>query len=393
MPLNNDIGKLLDIQGMNVDNIEISEKEIHLSFHLDRKTHVCPECGALSDIVHDYRVQRVKDLPIQGKWLIWLYKKRRYRCACCGKRFYEKNYLLPKWHRITNRTAMYCIDLLRERRSQKDVAHNLGVSPSTVNRWLGLVAYGRPTKLPEVLSIDEFSGNAGGEKFHGILTDAQSKKVFDILPSRKQTEIMGYLLQYKDRSNVKYIIMDMNKMYLETMKQLFPKATIVIDKFHVSRYCTWAFENVRKRIQKNLPAYDRKYFKRSRRLLLARMAKLSDENKAAVEVMLSYSTELKNAYILKEYFYRFMESKDSSEASERLAWFRVQAAVANLKEFEACLKMLKNWERYILNAFDCKYSNGYTEGINNSIKVIKRTGFGYRNFDNFRRRIMLVHCT
>ncbi|MCX7711632.1 MAG: transposase, partial [Clostridia bacterium] len=41
-----------------------------------------------------------------------------------------------------------------------------------------------------------------------------------------------------------------------------------------------------------------------------------------------------------------------------------------------------------LNAFDCPYSNGFTEGINNTIKVIKRIAYGYRNFYNFRRRIL-----
>ncbi|MDO4544207.1 MAG: transposase [Clostridia bacterium] len=48
--------------------------------------------------------------------------------------------------------------------------------------------------------------------------------------------------------------------------------------------------------------------------------------------------------------------------------------------------MLKNWEKHIPNAFDCSYSNDYTEGCNNSIKVIKRTALGYRNFHYFRRR-------
>ena len=56
-----------------------------------------------------------------------------------------------------------------------------------------------------------------------------------------------------------------------------------------------------------------------------------------------------------------------------------------------CNTMLKNWEPYILNAFDFQLSNAFTEGINNSIKVLKRTGFGYRNFVNFRKRILLIH--
>ena len=50
--------------------------------------------------------------------------------------------------------------------------------------------------------------------------------------------------------------------------------------------------------------------------------------------------------------------------------------------------MLQNWEPYILNAFDCPFSNGFTEGVNNSIKVIKRVAYGFRNFHNFRLKIL-----
>ena len=61
-----------------------------------------------------------------------------------------------------------------------------------------------------------------------------------------------------------------------------------------------------------------------------------------------------------------------------------------LKEFNATLTMLANWSKYILNAFDCPYSNGFTEGTNNKIKVIKRNAYGFRNFENFRNRILMT---
>ena len=85
-----------------------------------------------------------------------------------------------------------------------------------------------------------------------------------------------------------------------------------------------------------------------------------------------------------------MRSTDSLQAKERLHEFRLLAYVAALEEIDSCLKMLQNWEPYILNAFDCPYSNVFTEGVNNKIKVLKRIAFGYRNFRNFRTRIL---CT
>ena len=133
----------------------------------------------------------------------------------------------------------------------------------------------------------------------------------------------------------------------------------------------------------------RKYFKRSRRILLSHYSSLSDENRLALEVMLQQSYDLAQAYYLKELFYDFMDSESSNTAKPKLHKFIIAAQVSGLKEFSATLTMLGNWSKYILNAFDCPYSNGFTEGINNKIKVIKRNGYGFRNFENFRNRILL----
>lgn len=251
------------------------------------------------------------------------------------------------------------------------------------------VSYPRPNVLPHVLSIDEFKGNAQGQKYQAILTDAKNHKLVDILPSRTQETLLNYFQSFPNRKDVRYFVMDMNKAYLEMKELIFPNAIPVIDRFHVIRYVTWAFENVRKRVQKQMHPDRRKYFKRSRRLLLAHQSSLREENLTAVEVMLGLSPDLAVAYHLKELFYTFMGSQSRKDAGARLKKFILAAQVSELEEFQSVLTMLGNWGSYILNAFDCPYSNGYTEGTNNKIKVIKRNAYGYRNFENFRNRIFL----
>jgi len=62
-----------------------------------------------------------------------------------------------------------------------------------------------------------------------------------------------------------------------------------------------------------------------------------------------------------------------------------------LEEFEEASKTINNWLPYIVNSFiDRRFSNGFTEGLNNKIKVIKRVAFGYRNFRFFRLRLMYI---
>lgn len=382
--------KLLGMEHMEIRKTEITESSITLEVTMKRRECQCPVCGAVTEKVHDYRWQKVKDIPIQGKTVQWVYKKRRYVCWSCGKRFYEKNYLLPRFHRITNRLCLHTIDKLSENRARKAIAREMGVSESTVTRWLRLSEQGNPSRLPKVLSIDEFRGNAGGKKFQAILTDPVHRKIVDILPSCESSNIYEYLRSFQNRDAVQYFVMDMRKPYSEIAHILFPSAKIVIDRFHVVRYACWAMENVRKRVQKKLTAEQRKYFKRSRKILLAHMNNLSTENKDALERMLLFDRDLREAYLLKEKFYEFMSSSNSIEAKERLKQLILYGAVSDIPEFTPVWTMLNNWEKYILNSFDCPYSNGFTEGCNNRIKAMKRTAFGYRSFPLFRNRILLT---
>jgi len=390
MPIYDFITELLELEDIILKDFTSTNTEIHLYFSLMRKPTVCPCCGFITEQIHDYRPSMIKDLPILGKQLFLHYNKRRYHCPSCNKHFYEPFHLLPKYCRITTRLAFYSLHMLKNRYSVRNAATFLGISDSTIFRRLKDVRYPKPDRLPAVLSIDEFRGNSGGQKFHAILTDAHNHELFDILPSRSQTDLMLYLNTFKNKKEVRYLITDMNRVYKDLAVQYFPNATIVIDKFHVVRYATWALENVRKRVQKQMLPSKRKYFKRSRRLLLSHKENLNEESLLALEVMLSQSNDLAVAYHLKELFFDFMKSPDRTEAGRRLKFFILAAEASNLPEFNACLTMLRNWSKYILNAFDCPYTNGYTEGTNNAIKVIKRNALGYRNFRNFRNRIFLA---
>lgn len=184
--------------------------------------------------------------------------------------------------------------------------------------------------------------------------------------------------------------MDMNMAYLEVARACFPEAVVVIDKYHVVRQAVWVFENVRKTEQRKFSDERRKYFKRSRSLLTKHPSTLKGEEVDAVSVMLLTSERLHQAYHLKNKFQEFMRSTSSAGGKKRLTEWILLAELAALPEFSACLTAVHNWDKYILNAFDYPYTNGFTEGCNNKIKVIKRVCFGVSNFPRFRNRIL--HC-
>ena len=382
--------ELLKLEDAQIERMEETEEEIILQISLKRKMHNCPRCKAETDQVHDYRIRAVRDLSIRGKPLKLLYRRRRYFCPSCGKRFSEACAFLGKYQRFTYQVTERIMQLLHHRWSMKDIARDTRTSVSGVARCLALYPQGKPRELPRVLSFDEFKGNANGERFQCILTAPEERRILDILPDRRGSTIQSYLRSFSNRQDVQYVVMDMNQGYRDIARAFFPQAKIVIDRFHVARYCTWAMDDVRRAVQKHLLPASRKHFKRSRRLLIARRALLSEEDRAAVDVMLHFSERLYQAYALKELFFQFMDAKSSSTAAELLSkWFDAYDRL-QLPEFSPCRRMLKNWKPYILNAFDCPYSNAFTEGCNNAIKALKRVAFGFRNFSNFRARILQV---
>lgn len=383
------ITMLLDMEDAVLKNIEEDAWEITIELELKQKEHLCPACGAGTSRVHDYRNRTIRDLELRGKRTILHYRRRRYLCPECKKKFAEKCSFAGRYQRFTHRTGEKIMELLRRRSSMKDIARDTQTSLSGVQRVLRMMPVSRPERLPEAVSFDEFKGNVNGERFQCIVTDPLNHRVFDILPDRTVATIQGYLRAFPNRDEVKYAVMDMNRGFRDVARTFLPNAKIIIDRFHVVRFCTEAMENVRRSVQKQLPAHQRRYFKRSRRLLLKHRDALAGEDRAAVDVMLRFSDRLMQAYALKEAFYHFMDAPDRATASRRLESWLDACDRLMLTEFKACRRMLVNWKPYILNAFDFHLSNGFTEGCNNAIKTLKRVAFGFRNFNSFRARILL----
>ena len=106
--------------------------------------------------------------------------------------------------------------------------------------------------------------------------------------------------------------------------------------------------------------------------------------------MLSVSPTLYSAHYLKEKFLKIRDCKDRDMAKIMLSEWIDDAKDSNIIPFVKCANTMFNWFTGILNSFDTKYTNGFTEGCNNKIKVLKRNAYGYRNFERFRKRILYM---
>ena len=382
------IVKLLDLEDVIITNVENIADQLHIYLELPRARHICPACGATTDRVHDYRMQTIKDVPLARDTFLHL-RKRRYRCSC-GKRFFEKNTFLPRYYRVTSRLAAEIMFSFKKLIPATEIGSRFNVSAVTAMRYFSLFNK-KLTKLPEVISLDEFKGNSGGQKYNSIVADPQNKEVLDILPNRYENDLIKYFSQFPNKKQVNYFVCDMNPHFREVAKTCFPKAKIVADRYHVVRQVYWAMERVRKNEQNQLSDRFRKYFKKSRYLLSRPPEKLTDEEMDKLALMFEIAPRLADAYRLKNDFLNVIRTKSSVEGKQKLLDWLFSVEVMDIPEFHDCTKAYRNWFHEILNSMDVPWSNGFIEGCNNKTKVLKRVCFGMRNFPNFRKRILFCN--
>ena len=380
--------EFLNLEDVIITKVENISDQLHISIELPRRKHVCPCCGAVTDRVHDYRMQVVKDIPLARDTFLLL-RKRRYRCNC-GKRFFERNSFLPRYYRVTSRLVAEIIFAFKKVVSAKEIGCRFNVSGVTAMRYFNLFNK-KLSKLPEVISLDEFKGNSGGQKYNSILVDPKERVVLDILPNRFENDLIRYFSGFSNKTDVKYFVCDMNPHFRQVAKICFPQATIVADKYHVIRQVYWAMEKVRKNEQNKLSARFRKYFKKSRNLLMKRTEKLTDVEMDRLALMFEIAPRLADAYRIKNDFLSVIRSKSAAEGKRTLADWLLSVEVIDLPEFHDCTKAYHNWFNEIINSLEVPWTNGFIEGCNNKTKVLKRTCYGMRNFNNFRKRILFCN--
>ncbi|EHF03989.1 hypothetical protein HMPREF1020_04039, partial [Clostridium sp. 7_3_54FAA] len=103
----------LNLEGVSIKKVVQADSFIKIFIQSQPVEQTCPCCGAKTKRIHDYRLQEVQDIPLLGKQVILLLRKRRYLCPYCRKRFTEPYSFLPSYHRRTRRLAFYIVSLLR----------------------------------------------------------------------------------------------------------------------------------------------------------------------------------------------------------------------------------------------------------------------------------------
>lgn len=300
--------------------------------------------------------------------------------------------------------------------SIKYISESNNISSFSVRRILEIAMKDYPehiTNLPKVISFDEFKADTKEGKYAFVLNDPIHRKCLDILPQRKKEYLIQYFTYCNNRHSVEYIVSDMYEPYLLVQQILFPKAKYVVDRFHYTRYimdAMDALDKVRIRLQKTYGYNSKEYRLLKNKKNVTLLRKYSNEidwwtytqrykNGHMVNILkhdlreelLNISSELHYAYILKELFLDVINSSTYEYAEIELKEWIETVKSYDIPEMYEAAKTIENWMPYIVNSFiDKRFTNGFTEGLNNKIKVIKGVGYGYKNFEFFRLRLMYI---
>ena len=389
---NNDILNLLDLQEVILKKQKFSKKNIELWIECSIKEPLCPSCDSITSKIHDYRERSFNHITVDRRTSKIYYNQRRYKCKHCGKEFAENNNFIQKYYRHSNNIVNNVFDDLTTIKNLSQIGQDNNMSSQNVSRLMNkfMPIFHKTTSLPEAIGIDEFKGNTGGNKFQVVITDLKTHKVIDIVSSRSEDALYNFFSKISNPKDVKFVTMDLSLFFKSIIADVLPNAKIVADTFHFTRLMHWALDNVRKEVQKDLPKDMRIYFKHSRYVLHKRIKDLKPDQYTQLTNMLDYDENLRWAHSIIQNLFEIIDEKNPDKKVSLFKEFMTYASNCNLPEFNKHIQTYFRWHKYIINSFYTNYSNGITEGLNTKIKTLKRISFGFRNFKNFRLRILMA---
>ena len=376
----------------------------------------CPDCGVLSSAVKDRSLRRVKDLPASGQAVELWWRKRRLVCGeplCPRRSFTQVAEAVRPRARVTERLRdKVASAIASSNRSVTDVAGEYGVSWPTAHKAL-VAAAARWLPEPEpttILGIDETRFRSVRWILDGITwrrsdpwltsfvdcTPGRPGGLLGLAPGRTGACVREWLAVQSDafRREVEIVVIDPSAPYASGVRAALPDVKIAVDKWHLVALANAMVTEVRQRVTRTLlgrRGTTRDPIWVNRRLLLTGAEHLSA--KQWQRLWRSFercdpTREVQAAWAVKERLRMLLAETEPSRIRRRLADFYEAAIEAQLPEANRLVGTISTWWPAVLVALTHDVTNARTEGFNRIIKQVKRAGCGYRNMDNYQRRIL-----
>jgi len=297
---------------------------------------------------------------------------------------------LSRW---SKRFESWAIEVLLRTRSISDASRLLGLGRDACERIMRrAVERGlQRRQLAEVklVGIDEKSFRKG-QDYIALMTDLVGARVLEVVEGagQKEVEALWQTLPQAQRQQVEAVAMDRGKSMIAGTRAAAPQAAIVHDRYHISAEQNKAVDSVRRAEHKQLMEQGDETLKGTRYQWLSGLEKLSDAGYASFNTLVRINLKTSRAWELKATFESFWEQVDGSSGLAFFKMWKNRAMRSRLPIFVKLAQSLASSLPELLNYFEYRISNAMSEGFNSVIQQLKAAARGFRNFANYRSRIL-----
>ena len=367
--------------------------QIHLYGKLKERP-ACPRCEHPNVQIKCSFNRELRHLKLGNQIGVIRFRSHKFKCTNCGRYFNLRlQGVLPK-RRSTENFRLDVFERHQGGVTQKHLATTHSISHATVERWYQDFIKARVSelsgrKVPLVLGIDEhfFTRKKG---YATTFVDLKNHKVFDVVLGRSEKSLESYLRKLPHKSRVKVVVMDLSSTYRSIVKKYFPNALIVADRFHVIRLINQQF-------LKSWAQFD-PVGRKSRGLLsLIRRHEenLKPEQRVKLEKYFLAFPHIKTIWEFKQKLAHLMLHK---KLSKDTTWLKIHDLLPMIEQlkgsaidaFKTLGQTIDSWKNEIGRMWRFSRNNSITEGLHNKMEMISRRAFGFRNFNNYRMRVLAL---
>ena len=354
----------------------------------------CPRCGCTT--------KRYGYEPSERSWChadclfypCYVHCKRpRVKCDNCGvqqvtapfERQNSRHTLLFEGY------AMMIMEDVPRRKASRLLRCNEKTLASILSYWVNKAVDALGLSDVTKLAIDETSCKRGHD-YVTVTIDAMKRRVFDVQQGRKKEAVTAMRKKLERQggksTNISAVTSDMSKSYLPGIKENFPQAEQIIDKFHVKKVLTDALDAVRKQEQKETD--NKKDLFLARNFLMTPKSRMNNEQLARLTSLSKAYPKTGRAFRIVQALDLFYASNDDKEAAAQFKHLYSWMRRSRLKPMKEAAETLMNHEQQILNYFHDRLTNAVCEGINSMIQAAKRKARGFNTFEGFSAMIYLI---
>ena len=357
-----------------------------------RRPKCCPYCQGTHLLGKGRYQRKVRHLDCFKETTRLIVHTHRFLCGSCGRSFIPK---LPGILRGRHSSEPFREAVYQHHHDgvcTRTLARRKELGQATVSRIYHQFTCRKAAErlsldCPHYLGIDEHTLHKS-QRFCTTFCDLKNRRVFDIQPGKSTADLTKFLNKLKGREHVKVICIDLSSTYRSLIRRYFPNARIVADRFHVVRVIQHHFMHLARHLAAPLKSH-----RGNLAALRKAPEKLDERQRKRLDKLFTAHPILQTLHEEMHHLRHLMNHKHQTKQQCRELIPRLLGKIRSLKENKAAplqtlAATLEDWIEPIVCMWRTTRNNGITEGFHRKMKLIQRRAYGFRNFENYRLRVI-----